>query len=151
MLIWASAALATDLVGTVADGEGQAVQGATVIANSSDGSSARTAITDASGQYRIPGLDPGQYFISLEASAMGAPGQTVASYLGNSGLTVNWSVAPGASPIAIAQPGIQPTSAGDLNAAKFAVSGNDDPPPPGCNGMTGPPCGPKKSKKRQDD
>jgi hypothetical protein len=130
-------------VSTVADGQGQAVQGATVIANSSDGSSTRTAITGASGQYRIPGLDSGQYFISREASSVGSPGQTVASYLGHPGLTVNWSVAPRTTPIAIAHPGIQPASASDLNAAKLAVSGKDD-PPPGCKGMPGPPCGAEK-------
>ena len=33
------------------------------------------------------------------------PGQTVASYVGNGGLTVNWAVAPGAAPVASAKAG----------------------------------------------
>jgi hypothetical protein len=148
-LTLANPAFCTDLVGTVADGEGQAVQGAQVVAHSSDGSVTQTATTNANGQYQIGGLDPGQYFITLQASGIGSQAQTVASYLGNSGLTVNWSVQPGATPIAAAQPGIQLTSATSVNNAVAVVTTSSD-PPPGCKGKIGPPCGPK-SKKRRDD
>jgi len=128
----------------------QAVPGAKVIAHSSDGLNTQAATTDSNGQYRIAGLDPGQYYITLDALGTGGQGQTVASYLGNSGLTVNWSVAPGATPLASAQPGIQPTSASAVRASDAVLTAKSD-PPPGCKGMPGPPCGPKKSKKRCED
>ncbi|GEM_PF-3732830 len=154
-LMLTGTALCTDLVGTVADGQGQAVQGARVIALTSDGATTFTTNTNADGQYQIGGLSPGQYFITLEAASIGSHTQTVVSYLGHSGLTVNWSVAPGTTPIAVAQPGIELTSASSVNSSGAAVLAASD-RPPGCKvkGGTsrspGPPCGPK-SKKRHGD
>jgi hypothetical protein len=139
-----------DLVGTVANGNGQAVQGVKVIVHSSDGQITEAATTDASGQYIISGLDSGQYLITLDPAGTGFQGQTVAGYLGEAGLTVNWSVASGTSPLASAQPGVQLTSASTVSTSSAATTASSD-PPPGCNGMPGPPCGPKKSTKRDDD
>jgi hypothetical protein len=145
----AAPAVCEDLVGTVAGSGGQAVQGVRIIATSRDGQITEAATTDANGQYIIPGLDPGQYMITLDPAGAGVQGQTVASYLGNSGLTVNWSVAPGLSPLASAKPGTELGSSAAGHTSKVLASSDD--PPPGCKGMPGPPCGPKKSKKRHDD
>ena len=144
----AAPAICEDLVGTVADRGGQAVQGVKIIAQSKDGTT-QAATTDANGQYRIAGLDPGQYFITLDPAGNGVQGQTVASYLGNSGLTVDWSVASGVSPLASAQPGTR--LAFSSSVSKTKVITKSDPPPAGCKGIPGPPCGPKKSQKRGDD
>ncbi len=65
-LAGATPALSEDLVGTVADGDGQAVQGVKILVHSRDGQATEVASTDASGQYRIAGLDPGQYLITLD-------------------------------------------------------------------------------------
>ncbi len=146
----ATPAICQDLVGTVADSDGQAVQGVKIIANRRDGQITEAATTDASGQYRIPGLAPGEYLITLDPAGTGVQGQTVVSYLGKPGLTVNWSVAAGLSPLASAQPGTQLASA-DAVSRSTKVVAKKDPPPPGCTGMPGPPCVPKRSKKRDND
>jgi Carboxypeptidase regulatory-like domain len=146
----ASPAICQELIGTVANGDGQAVQGVKIVAHSSDGRVTESAITDASGQYRMSDLIPGQYFITLDPSGANVEGQTVAGYLGQNGLTVNWSVASGLSPLASAQPGIHLASASSVSAVSAVASAKKD-PPPGCKGMPGPPCGPKKSKKRNND
>ena len=143
----ATSAFCEDLVGSVAGADGQAVPGVRVIATSSNGRLTEAAITDSHGQYIIPGLYPGQYMITLDPAGTGFQGQTVASYVGNPGLTVNWSVSPGLSPLATAHSGIS-SSAG--HGTSKVLARNDD-PPPGCKGMPGPPCGPKKSVKRCED
>ncbi len=145
-----SPALGEDLVGTVADRDGRAVAGAKVVVHGADGAASGAATTDARGQYVISGLAPGQYFITLDAADGGMQSQTVASYLGATGLTVNWSLSSAASPLASAQPGIQLTSAASINAGPAVMSAKAD-PPPGCKGKPGPPCGPKKSPRRGND
>jgi hypothetical protein len=142
-------AICEDLVGTVANGNGQAVQGVKVIVHSSDGEITEAATTDASGQYIVSGLDPGQYLITLDPAGSGVQGQTVAGYLGEVGLTVNWSVESGTSPLASAQPGIRLTSASSVNAASAVKSASMS---GGQNGQGGQgQCPPKKSQKRCDD
>jgi carboxypeptidase family protein len=141
----ASPAICEDLVGTVANSAGHAVQGVKIVARSADGKISEAATSDAGGRYRIAGLGPGRYFITLDPAGTGVQGQTVASYLGSTGLTVNWSVGPGISPLASAAPGAQlgaPTSVSVAGAVPLASSGEDT---PGCKGQPGPPCGPKKS------
>jgi hypothetical protein len=150
LLAVASPALCEDLVGTVAEKDGQAVQGVRIIARSGDGQTREFAITDASGQYRIAGLNPGEYFVTLDPAGSGVQGQTVASYVSNAGLTVNWSVAPGSSPLASAQPGTQLIPAADIDSATTGLTAGES-PPPGCKGKPGPPCGPKRSVRRHHD
>jgi hypothetical protein len=105
-----SSALCEELVGTVVDQNGNAVPGATVVAHTPEGLQTGTAIANPQGQYQINGLAPGQYYITLNPATNGFEGQTVASYVGNGGLTVNWSVAPGVNPVASATPGAQLSS-----------------------------------------
>jgi hypothetical protein len=54
------------LQGTITDQTGSLVPGVTVTATSVDTGVARTAITNASGVYRLPSLDPGRYRVSAE-------------------------------------------------------------------------------------
>jgi hypothetical protein len=121
-LATASPAICEELAGTVASADGRAVPGAKVVVHSSDGQISQAATTDASGQYIISGLDPGQYLIALDGAGNGVQGQTVTGYLGEAGLTVNWSVKPGTSPLATAQPGIHLNSASAVNVAGAAAT-----------------------------
>jgi Carboxypeptidase regulatory-like domain len=150
-----SQALCEDLVGTVVNRDGHAVQGVKIITHARDGQPTGSAVSDVQGQYSIADLQPGEYFITLDPGSTNVQGQTVASYVGNAGLTVNWSVAMGLAPLASAQPGVQfaaasPAGSNALPVGSTALSKSSD-PPPGCKGMPGPPCGPKKSKKSKDD
>ncbi len=145
----ASAAPCQDLVGTVRNADGMGVAGVKIIARGADGKITGVASSDASGNYRIGNLDPGPYFITLDPAGSGVRGQTVASYLSASGLTVNWSVAPDLSPIAEANPGTRLVSAAPDNGAGPITVSSDSTPE--CKKKPGHPCKPKKSKKRDDD
>jgi len=102
------------LAGTVVDQGGHAVAGAKIVTQTPDGQTIGSATSDSQGQYQIDGVDAGEYFITLAPAAAAGPGQTVASYVGNGGLTVNWAVAPGAAPVASAKAGtIAVASAGN--------------------------------------
>ena len=94
-----------DLVGTVVDQDGHAVSGAKIVTQSPDGQPIGSAVSDANGQYQINGVNAGEYFITLAPAGTAGQGQTVASYVGNGGLTVNWAVAPGVAPVASAKAG----------------------------------------------
>ncbi len=91
----------------------------------------------------IFGLDPGQYLITLDPAGSGVQGQTVVGYLGESGLTVNWSVGSGIGPLASARPGIQLTSAGTANTVGTATTAIVN--------TSQSPCGPQKSVKGCSD
>ncbi|MGO9061616.1 MAG: carboxypeptidase-like regulatory domain-containing protein [Candidatus Binataceae bacterium] len=103
-----------DLAGTVVDQDGHAVSGAKIITQTPDGQTIGSATSDSQGQYQIDGVNAGEYFITLAPAAAAGQGQTVASYVGNGGLTVNWAVAPGVAPVASAKAG----------AAGIASAGN---------------------------
>lgn len=61
-------ASSADLVGTVIDPSGAVVPGATVTARSKATNISKTSTTDASGEYKIIGLPPGDYEVTAEAS-----------------------------------------------------------------------------------
>jgi len=144
-----SRAVCADIVGTVLDASGSAVSGAMVSITTQDGLNTGSAITDAQGNYAIDNISSGLYHITLAPPAgAGARGQAVASYVGDMGQTVNWAVAPGREAVAFAMPGITKANP-DLSGVAVASDSKDS--PPGCKGMPGPPCGPKKSKKNKDD
>jgi hypothetical protein len=142
-------ALSAEIVGTVLDAKGNAVPGVKVSTSTQDGQSIGSAVTDGQGGYAINDISSGLYYITLSPPAgTDLRGQSVASYVGGMGLTVNWGVAPGREPVASAMPGVNNSNPG-ISAIASASKPKD--PPPGCKGMPGPPCGPKKSKKRCDD
>ncbi|PYR04229.1 MAG: hypothetical protein DMG00_24130, partial [Acidobacteria bacterium] len=54
------------IVGTVKDATGGVVPGATVTAKNGDTGFARSAVTEANGEYRLPSLPPGRYSVTTE-------------------------------------------------------------------------------------
>jgi len=145
----ATPVLCAGIVGAVLDANGNAVSGVQVSTSTRDGQNVGSAVTDGQGDYAINDVSSGLYYITLAPPAgSDLRGQSVASYVGGNGLTVNWAVAPGRAPVAAAMPGVNNDNPG-ISAIASASKPVD--PPPGCMGMPGPPCGPKKSKKRCDD
>ena len=140
-----SFAIAADIVGTVTDASGQAVSGSKISVADQSGQIAGDAITDRQGRYAITGLQPGEYDIKLDPATANLKGDTAVSYLDNRGLTVNWAVGPSREALATAQLGTQQPAVSSMSPLESSAS--DSPSPPGCKGMTGPPCGPKSSKK----
>lgn len=111
-----------ELAGTVVDQDGHAVSGAKVVTQTPEGQTIGSATSDSHGQYRIDDVDAGEYFITLAPVAAAGQGQTVASYVGNGGLTINWAVAPGTAPVASAQPGIAAVTSASVASAANPVS-----------------------------
>lgn len=141
-----SFAFAADIVGTVMDASGQAVNGSKVSAADQSGKIAGDAITDQQGRYVISGLRPGQYDIKLDPAIANLKGDTAVSYVDAKGLTVDWAVGPSREAIATARPGTQQSAMGNLSQITSSEDKDKD-SPPGCKGMEGPPCGPKSPKK----
>jgi hypothetical protein len=145
-----SAALCAEIVGTVLNASGNAVPGVRVSTTTREGQPVAAAVTDGQGDYAIGDLSSGLYYVTLSPPAgSDVHSQSVATYVGGMGLTVNWAVAPGRAPVASAIPGVTNNNPG---IAIAAASKPADPPPPGCKDeLPGPPCGPKKSKKTGGD
>src|SRR6185369_13683635 len=57
-----------DIKGTITDTNGAVVANATVSATDAEKGTKRTTTTDAQGQYRISGLQPGVYDVTVEGS-----------------------------------------------------------------------------------
>ena len=57
------------LTGTVVDGTGAAIPGATVIATEVNTGAVRTVVSDDAGLFRIPALNPGRYVIKIELAS----------------------------------------------------------------------------------
>jgi hypothetical protein len=143
--------LAGDIVGTVVNSSGDPVSGARILTSTGVDNVAGTAITDSQGHYAIRGLSSSQYNITLDPASSGLKGQTVVSYVGDKGVTVDWATAHNREPIATAQTGAHTSSvtqsSNTFSSNTFASSAQDKKnPPPGCKGMDGPPCGPKSGK-----
>ncbi len=104
-------AMSGEIVGMVAQSDGRTVSGVKIVARAPDGRTSAFTSTNAQGQYRITGLEPGQYLITLEPGSTNFQQETVAAYLDGAGLTVNWWVAPGLVPLAVGHPGtvVDPT------------------------------------------
>lgn len=114
----AAPVLCADIVGTVHDADGNVVSGVEVSTSTQDGKSIGSAVTDSQGNYKINGVPSGLYYITLiPPSGSNLSGQSVASYVGGSGLTVNWGVAPGREPMASAMPGTHYKNAGPAGSA----------------------------------
>lgn len=67
-------ALVGTISGTIKDEQGAVLPGVTVTLTGKTGS--RTAVTDATGQYRFPALEPGAYAVSAELSGFSKAGRT---------------------------------------------------------------------------
>jgi hypothetical protein len=104
-----------------------------------------SAVTDAQGRYAINGVSSGLYYIMLTPPAGANFGsQNAASYVGDPGLTVNWSVASGRQALATAMPGTTNNNPGALVTAGTTLPNDPKKNPPGCEKkhIIGPPCGP---------
>jgi hypothetical protein len=142
-----SFAFAADIVGTVTDASGQAVNGSKVSAADQSGQIAGNAVTDQQGRYVISGLRPGQYDIKLDPATANLKGDTAVSYVDAKGLTVDWAVGKSRDAIATARPGTEQLGIGNPSTIASSEEMKDKDSPPGCKGMEGPPCGPKSPKK----
>src|SRR5260370_23406420 len=56
------------VTGSVKDGSGAIIPGATITARNVETGLTRVAVTDGSGEYRLPSLPPGRYAVSTELS-----------------------------------------------------------------------------------
>ncbi|MBZ5700518.1 MAG: TonB-dependent receptor [Acidobacteriia bacterium] len=65
-----------DLTGTVTDPSGAAVAGATVVVSNAAQGMRRTAVTDSEGAYRVAGLSPAKYDVSVEHAGFQAEVQS---------------------------------------------------------------------------
>ena len=78
------------------DANANAVQDVQVSTSTQDGQSVGSAVTKGRGDYAINDVTSGLSYITLNPPAgTDLRGQSVASYVGGMGLTVNWGVAPG--------------------------------------------------------
>jgi len=109
----ASPAFCAQIVGVVKTDAGQPVQGIKINAiDAASGKLAANTLTGPDGGYAISGLAKGKYIFKLDPLATGfQPGDGVA-YLGDDGLTVDWSVSPSAVALDDATAGT-----GDANAS----------------------------------
>ena len=69
-----SQALVGTISGTIKDEQGAVLPGVTVTLTGKLGD--RTAVTDATGQYRFPALEPGAYEVSADLSGFAKAGRT---------------------------------------------------------------------------
>jgi hypothetical protein len=90
---------AADIVGRTADAAGRPVSSVEISIQDLHGKRVASAKSDASGNYEIHGLAPGVY-------ALVAREQSAVTYVGDEGVIVNWGIAPGLAPVAVARRGI---------------------------------------------
>src|SRR5262245_29624645 len=77
LVIWIAGAAAAyaqnaQVTGIVKDGSGAIIPGATITARNVETGLTRVAVTDSSGEYRLPSLPPGRYAVSTELSGFSA-------------------------------------------------------------------------------
>lgn len=80
---------AGQIVGSVTDGKGEVVPGATVKAIEVGTGFTRTAITDSAGRYVLPAMRPTQYEVLVEANGFRNFRRTGVELLANQSLTIN--------------------------------------------------------------
>ena len=81
------------LTGTVSDQTGAGIAGATVKVRRVSSGFERTATTDASGNYRVEGLQPSEYLVSATTSGFSVASQQIV--LEANGRVVNFTLRPG--------------------------------------------------------
>jgi hypothetical protein len=98
MAVGAVSVRAADIVGVIGDANGTAVPGVEISVQDLGGKQIAKTISDAAGKYEVKGLRPGTYNLV-------ARGQSGVLYVGDEGTTVNWGIAPGVPPVAVARRG----------------------------------------------
>jgi hypothetical protein len=99
MLLLASLGMAApascaQIVGKIADSQGTPISNVKVALTDAIGHTVRSALTDASGIFRLGGVNPGDYQIQLRPLTGGWLGNTLPVHLSPSGLTVRWKIMP---------------------------------------------------------
>jgi hypothetical protein len=121
-------AFAANVAGVIADATGKPVQGMKVIAETQKSQPVQAVLTGSKGGYAIKNLTPGGYLFALEPGGAGfKKGESVAAFVPDEGLTLDWTVSATADPIALARVGTaEQVAAGDpfgLTWAQFALLG----------------------------
>jgi len=94
-LLYAPSAMAQttgQIIGTVVDAQNAAVPGATVTATSASLQGERTAVSDATGNYRFPTLPPGLYTVKAELTGFQASEQKNIPVALSQTVTVNFTL-----------------------------------------------------------
>jgi len=59
-------AASASISGTIADAQGGVLPGVTITVQNAESGTVRTSVTEADGKYRVPGLNPGRYNLTVE-------------------------------------------------------------------------------------
>jgi hypothetical protein len=103
------------IMGTVADTRGNPISGVRIVARDPAAKVLGEAFTDSSGCYALQNLPQGHLQLALNPERPPFLGNNVVAYLGELGLTVNWTVSERVPAIALASIGT--ASASSTNAA----------------------------------
>ncbi len=96
---------AASVGGTVSAAQGGSLGGMQVIIKDASGKVIGSTTTGANGVYDISNVPPGNYQVTLDPGSTGFQGQTLASYVTNDGLCLNWGVSNQSPAIGTAAPG----------------------------------------------
>lgn len=96
ILCWSGQGSCAEVVGTVRTVAGKPVQGVKIQAVQESGTLAGEALSGLKGTYTIDGLKPGKYVFKLVPQATGFQAGNGVAYLGDKGLTIDWTVSPDA-------------------------------------------------------
>ena len=116
------AGFCAELAGTVADAQHDPVPGVVISVKAEGAGVALQAISDSQGAYRIAGLSPGLYDLTLASKVASCKGGTSVAYVGAQGLSVDWLCSPKEEAVALARNGAPATKT--ANAASAAVPGD---------------------------
>ena len=83
------------LLGTITDASGASVAGAKVLATAAETGAIHESMTNESGNYSFPDLQPGTYAVSAEAKGFKRVTQENIGLLSNSSVRVDLSLPPG--------------------------------------------------------
>lgn len=116
------AGLCAELAGTVADAQHDPVPGVMVSVKAEGAGVALQALSNSQGVYRIAGLSPGLYDLTLTSKVATCKGGASVAYIGAQGLSVDWLCSPKTEAVALARNGAPATET--ANAASAAPAGD---------------------------
>lgn len=116
------AGLCAELAGTVADASQHPVPGVVISVKTEGAGAALQALSNSQGVYRIAGLSPGLYDLTLTSKVATCKGGTSVAYIGAQGLDVDWLCSSKAEAIALARNGAPATET--VVAASAAPAGD---------------------------
>ena len=84
------------ITGVVKDSSGAVIPGATVMARNVDNGFTRSAVTDASGDYRLPSLPPGRYSVTTELTGFSTESRPDITLIIEQTAIINFTLKPAA-------------------------------------------------------